>query len=455
MSYKETNSYIFDQVLTYAADEVKKDGPTLYPTGRGDERLCLSEVVGRAIDSMNAATLSKFGADAAEVRSNFESAIFTASALSAIEAREQMHKAIKTVVTSDRYKGWLESKGITENDRDSFISELQDYVTETLNTSDISKDVKYIDKMTQRGNDREARLNNLYANAVPYITTMTDTLSKNIRAIEGNKLDDRQSQTLVNNACDIAFRDSFPFVTIPADSGLCQTMIVNTARDIKINPSASIHTIEVMYGKDDEVHPTDFLEHYNQGKPLTKDEQEWARRRYVDMADSVMSDVHDINSRTDWGCFMANGEQIISKERMDAFNGLSSDKDRAEATAQMEQDIVASMLSGKEITAVPHNSDKRVMINPTVSEPQKPKFSFSNIIKWFKSLFSSAERNKAKAKVDEMNANFADNLARAEDKNARSKISFKELAGTDRTERITHRKDNDNQKTMNMDGIQM
>lgn len=455
MLYKETNSYVFDQVLTYAADEVKKEGPVLYPTGRGDERLCLSEVVGKAIDSMNAATLSRFGTDAAEVRSNFESAIFTASALSAIEAREQMHRAIHTVVTSDRYKGWLESNGITENDRDSFISELKDYVTETLNTSDISKDVKYVDKMTQRKVNRAALLNDVFATSVPYITRMTDTLSRNIRAIEGTKLDDRQSNALVGNACDIAFRDSFPFVTIPADSGLCQTMIVNTARDIKINPSASIHTIEVMYGKDDEVHPTDFLEHYNQGKPLTKEEQEWARRRYVDMVDSVMSDVHDINSRTDWDCFMANGEQIISKERMEAFENLSSDKERAEATAQMEQDIVAAMLSGKEITAVPHNSDKRVMINPTISEPQKPKFSFSNIIKWFKSLFSSAERDKAKAKVDEMNANFADNLVRAEDKNARSKISFKELAGTDRTERITHRKDKDNQKTMNMDGIQM
>lgn len=455
MSYKETNKHAFEQMLYFAAEETKKNGPTLYPTGRGDERLCLSEVVGKAIDSMNAAGLSKFGAAAEEVRSNFQSAIFTASALSAIEAREQMHHEIENLVNSDKYMGWLENNGISESDREPFISELKDYVTETLNTSDISKDVKYIDKMTQRGNDREARLNNLYANAVPYITKMTDTLSRNIRAIEGNKLDDRQSQALVNNACDIAFRDSFPFVTIPADSGLCQTMIVNTARDIKINPSASIHTIEVMYGKDDEVHPTDFLEHYNQGKPLTKEEQEWARRRYADMADSVMSDVHDINSRTDWGCFMANGEQIISRERMDAFNGLSSDKDRAEAAAKMEQDIVAAMLSGKEITAVPHNSDKRVMINPTVSEPQKPKFSFSNIIKWFKSLFSSAERDKAKAKVDEMNANFADNLARAEDKNARSKISFRELAGTDRTERITQRKDKDNQKTISMDGIHM
>ena len=157
----------------------------------------------------------------------------------------------------------------------------------------------------------------------------------------------------------------------------------------------------ISYG-DGDIKPHEFLERYRNNPDtfadnLTAEEKNWVEKTYRQLEDNISGKqvANQVGTdRVDLTDFKSDGVQIVS------------DQELKEATdhTKFEAKIIAEILSGKQVTSQPKNSQKPpVEINPTVV-CTKPEGILDWIIEFFKKFKNFVtEKDKVKAMNDSLN----------------------------------------------------
>ena len=177
----------------------------------------------------------------------------------------------------------------------------------------------------------------------------------------------------------------------------------------------------ISYGEGD-IKPHEFLERYRNNPDtfadnLTAEEKNWVEKTYRQLEDNISGKqvANQVGTdRVDLTDFKSDGVQIVS------------DQELKEATdhTKFEAKIIAEILSGKQVTSQPKNSQKPpVEINPTVV-CTKPEGILDWIIEFFKKFKNFVtEKDKVKA----MNDSFDKQKSEEDLKADRQKMGINDL----------------------------
>lgn len=168
--------------------------------------------------------------------------------------------------------------------------------------------------------------------------------------------------------------------------------------------------VNINFHKDNTVNPHEFLKRYNENA-LTDADKEWA--------DNIFRSIQDGHKGLpiDFQDFYANGEPLIT---MQDYAKLEQGQTTVE---DLNRKIVASMLSGDQVSFQPVGAEKPVYVNPSIHNASEKAGFFESIWEWFLSLFNkTTDRQKINEQINEMNEKFEKNNT-AE----RTKMSFDAL----------------------------
>lgn len=179
----------------------------------------------------------------------------------------------------------------------------------------------------------------------------------------------------------------------------------------------------ISYGEGD-IKPHEFLERYRNNPDtfadnLTAEEKNWVEKTYRQLEDNISGKqvANQVGTdRVELTDFKSDGVQIVS------------DQELKEATdhTKLEARIIAEILSGKQVTSQPKNSQKPpVEINPTVV-CTKPEGILDWIIEFFKKFKNFVtEKDKVKALNDSLDKQKSEEDLRTD----RQKMGINELLG--------------------------
>ena len=177
----------------------------------------------------------------------------------------------------------------------------------------------------------------------------------------------------------------------------------------------------ISYGEGD-IKPHEFLERYRNNPDtfadnLTAEEKNWVEKTYRQLEDNISGKqvANQVGTdRVELTDFKSDGVQIVSDQEF---------KDAKDHT-KLEARIIAEILSGKQVTSQPKNSQKPpVEINPTVV-CTKPEGILDWIIEFFKKFKNFVtEKDKVKAMNDSLNKEKSEEDLRAD----RQKMGLNDL----------------------------
>lgn len=451
--YKENNSTFFKETLDKINNLVKDEKAPVINLGNllhdqpGSEygEVDVNQLMNDTINKANAVYQANHNQkdDEQQRLNEFDSIVGTAAysayALNVMCARDSFINKIDAFLDDPENEYFLEDNGITFKDKEAFRKELKDYTLEALKTgektaplADFIAEVDEHIKASNQPNPRESFINSMGA----YIATINHTLdnmSQDLSAetnkfkgilfpqrllssatVEADKIDYGIGNTIRNHTTVGMDRemnnnydglDNNPFV-----EDICKDLGV----------MLESQNISILYG--DTVHPTDFLDHYNEGT-ISEAESEWARKQFDDityrLAEKFNRQDPNHHQMVDINCFYANGRQIVSDDDM-AAAGKSEDKMR-----ELEQKVIAAMLSGENITVKSADKSMQTTLNPMVEPPKKAEFKFGQILQWIYELFVPSKKKEIE-KVNAMNEKFEKNALSSEV--SRVKMNFNELA---------------------------
>lgn len=200
-----------------------------------------------------------------------------------------------------------------------------------------------------------------------------------------------------------------------------KTLPIHEAVSEYVEPQTNGLRFVFDYGNDG-VKPHELLERYRNDPDtfadnLTAEEKDWVNNTYRHLEDSISGKqvANQVGTdRVELTDFKSDGVQIVSEEELKG----------ATDHTKLEAKIIAEILSGKQVTSQPKNSQKPpVEVNPTVVYT-KPEGILDWIIAFLKKFISfETERDKAQALSDNINKQKNEEDLRAE----RQRMGFNDL----------------------------
>ncbi len=448
--YKEKNSKVFNEILDMAIGGAQRNFPPVYNVQSGMEVVSLSlpEIFE---DSMARFELLRLNKDIDPNRKNLVFASsYAAYSLNTMYARDEIINNIDDFFLGDDNLKWLKNNGLSEKDFEPLKAELKKVTDDALRADPDTKEIADFIAKIDAANPTKEQREDFYKSSVNMLRYLNQGIENSRES--GWKFN---AKTAVYNAHADAAR-------FEKDKTLCDLMrdYVIRVDNVFTNESkldvVNYKNLGISYGEGKSVHPTTFLEHFNENPAsLTKEELEWAHSVYSDMASFVNNSSTDGKER-DYKAeicdFYANGQRIISyDEARNAKNGKGEND--PQKYGALEAIVVAKVLSGEKVTAKARAIDdyETVLINPEIAKPKETKLSISTFFKWlWEKLFSNVK--KEIGKVDKMNEKFEKNTG--ESKAARMKTDFKSLVKSDTVERINTQREKSPEKTASLNGPQ-
>ena len=188
-----------------------------------------------------------------------------------------------------------------------------------------------------------------------------------------------------------------------------------------VEPLTNGIEFSITYGEGN-VKPHELLERYRNDPDtfadnLTAEEKDWVNNTYRYLEDSISGKqvANQVGTdRVELTDFKSDGVQIVSEEELKG----------ATDHTKFEAKIIAEILSGKQVTSQPKNSQKPpVEVNPTVV-CTKPEGILEWILDFLKNFISfETEKDKVKAMNDSLNKQKSEEDLRAE----RQRMGFNDL----------------------------
>ena len=202
-----------------------------------------------------------------------------------------------------------------------------------------------------------------------------------------------------------------------------KTLPIHEAVSEYVEPLTNGMEFSISYGEGD-IKPHEFLEKYKNDPDtfadnLTAEEKTWVEKTYRLLEGNVSGKqvANQVGTdRVELTDFKSDGVQIVSKQEL---------KEATDHT-KLEAKIIAEILSGKQVTSQPKNSQKPpVEINPTVV-CTKPEGILDWIIEFLKNFISfETEKDKVKALNDSLSKEKNEEDLKAD----RQKMGFDDLLG--------------------------
>lgn len=488
--YKEKNEKFFMEVLNMATKESKSVMPRVIDFGGTkfrnathkkllsiDVTNLLNDTINKANDVYMAnhnATGKKENPYVKDIDCVCGTAAYTAFTMNTIWTRDVIIRKIGEILTDSKNENWLKENGISSKDIEPMIQEFKDYTLDALKSSERTKPIgDFIESLeTKEGDYYKNKHIELIDEMGVYVQTLnnelenlSDSLSKNDLSLGDDIVHSafKHANEQLLNRKHSPFRsyistyadnlgigheiDSYSFTTDLSQKPVAEDLV----RDIGVMLSSQ--NITILYG--DEVHPTDFLDHYKAGN-VSEAESKWAGERVNELKNMLTEKFNKKNpgkeQTIDLSCFYANGKQIVTKEEFENAKTPSGDYD-PKALGKIEEKIMASMLAGDAITVKTPDKSMQTTVRPMVEPPKKAEFKFGQILQWiYENIFTN--KNKEKAKVDAMNDKFEKNEFAANA--SRIKTSLYELSenGAFLTKRTKPAKSPYRERTTGMNGPQ-
>lgn len=453
--YKEKNEKFFMKILNEAFQKSESaiphvmnfEGISFVNDSYKEMRLCdVTNLMNDTINKANEAYIANHtepGKHIDGVDCIAGTAAYTALTMNTIWARDAVLGKIDEYLKDSQNEKELKANGISPKDFEPLKKELKDYTLEALKSNERTKPIGEFIESLENKMPEEMKNNRL---------ELLDTMGLYVQSLN-NDLEKLSSSLKKGTKPWKDFvKDAFRSADLQITSKAFSNEILNYARDLGIGHENGTFTdiselgkkpvaedlvkdigvmldsqnITILYG--DEVHPTDFLEHYKSGN-LSEAESKWAGERVNELknmlAETFSYENPEKDQTIDLSCFYANGKQIVTKEELEKAKTPSGEYD-PKALDKMNEKLMASMLSGDNITVKSPDNSMQTTVRPMVEPPKKAEFKFGQILKWIYEYFFT-NKNKEKAKVDAMNDKFEKNEVAA--KASRIKTSLVELSG--------------------------
>lgn len=195
----------------------------------------------------------------------------------------------------------------------------------------------------------------------------------------------------------------------------------NDAKELAAEEEVITHTVKqfsVPVNNPNDITPTGFVEHYQKGK-LSPEEKGWA----MNIAQKMGIEYSDFENLKLDGKPMFEGWQLHREDELDRT-----------------VDVVASVLTGKQVALENQKDEKLTLLNPSIKgqvKERENKSILDRIIEFFKDLVSgttSLEREQNKIEMMDLDAQKAKTNFMEK---SRERISFKELSGLNSLKKVT------------------
>lgn len=489
--YKEKNEAFFKEVLRKAIEASESTMPHFIPlegveflndTFKRFPMTSVTQLLNNTINSANEVYLANHKPErngnvyTKDIDCLVGTTAYTAYTLNVMWARKSVIESIGDVLNDPQNADWIKENGFSPKDFEPLTRELKEYTLEAIRSNEKTKPMgDFINTVENKIENEEGYGNyekvvDRMGLFVQFMNNEIDQLSVELRLNETmhysmnlyrifkesynqicdgkHDVDLAKDITHYANFLEIGHEITDPdmaFFDYHTTDLSNKPIVEDFVKDIGVMLDSE--NVVILYG--DKVHPTDFLDHYNEGT-LSEEERNWAHERFDRMKYSLIgkfnSEDDQNNHEIDVDCFYSNGEPIITKEEWEKAK-QSTGKYDDDAMAKMEEKIIAKMLSGDEITVKTKDKSMQTTLNPMITPPEKAEFKFGQILQWLYEFFFT-NKSKETAKVNAMNERFeknafAPNLSRVS-------VKFNDLAdngvirGLPRTNKpATHEKTNE------------
>lgn len=414
---------VYEQVLAKAVEDAKKSFHQIFGTLTNDG-IIHAKTVEQFIDDVyqgyqEEGIFDKDTLFGKEARDTSFAACRALQILYGLSAGGEIKDNLDKFFNDTKNNEWFESKGITDEEKKSFLDELKNTIDERILGDDHSnsnkkfvqgiKDLYDVEVVMQQ--DRYNRKQNFMLDSFAYIEWMNkEILEKHNSALTVSREDFKG--TALRKAADKAVA-----------GWLCESIF-----DYVTDISHSMNTA-FSYDKHDGVNPREFLKHFKKDpkglSKLSKEEKEWANHQLNRIMGEVQSNYKSEGAIT-YNDFMADGKPIISNEESDKVEKGEAKLDT------ISTKIIASLLDGKDVNVKPKDTLNHLHINPMICD--------KTIETWWEEFLHSLANflgfNTEKDDIEKMNEDFKKTAEHEVDSN-RHKTSFDELKDFNPFDRVS------------------